>query len=35
MTGDEANAWNYLVNGDRFGLAIKERIAALSHRAAK
>lgn len=34
-TGDEANAWNYLVYGDRFGLAIKERIATLSAQAAK
>ena len=34
-TGDEANAWNYLVYGDRFGLAIKERITMLSHQAAK
>jgi hypothetical protein len=34
-TGDEANAWNYLVYGDRFGLAIKERVAALGGQAAK
>jgi hypothetical protein len=34
MTGDQANKWNYLVNADRFGLAIKERITAMSHQAA-
>lgn len=28
-TGDEANAWNALVQADRFGLAIKERVKAL------
>jgi hypothetical protein len=30
MTGDKANPWVNLVNADRFGLAIKERIATLS-----
>jgi hypothetical protein len=34
-TGDEAYQWNNLVFGDRFGLAIKERIATLSSQAAK
>ncbi|MEO5913560.1 MAG: hypothetical protein ABIS50_04970 [Luteolibacter sp.] len=28
-TGEEANTWNYLVQADRFGLAIKERVKAL------
>ncbi|MES2660961.1 MAG: hypothetical protein V4689_20210 [Verrucomicrobiota bacterium] len=28
-TGDEANPWTYLVQADRFGLAIQERVKAL------
>lgn len=28
-TGDDANAWNYLVGSDRFGLAIQERVKVL------
>ena len=29
LTGDQAAQWQYLVNGDRFGLAIQERVKAI------
>lgn len=35
LTGNDACLWNSVVHGDRFGLAIKERIQALDHQAAK
>ncbi len=30
-TGDEANPWNYLIQSDRFGLALKERVKELEN----
>lgn len=35
LTGNEAYVWSSVVHGNRFGLAIKERIQSLDHQAAK
>jgi hypothetical protein len=33
LTGDQAQPWQYLVSGDRFGLAIQERVKAIEKEA--